>query len=211
MPKPNKRYNDKLKLAVKVLFELPASVTLPVFKRLSIENVVTLLDQIKEETRESKELSVRESSMLKSQIATTRQLNRANEHRLQIDEFKKQESFRFEDCQSPNKPIGQTSNSPADMIRLATLTDCEIKTMLQHCDTSLWAPALKNAPATIQQKIMNCMAPAAARLLKVEMAKFGDINQQEEKLAREGIIHTAVRLATNGHIMQQTTHESEAA
>ena len=175
MPKPNQLQHDKLKLAAKLLFELPPSDTLPVFKRLSIDNIKTLLDQIKEETPEGR-----------------------GEYPRRINKFKKQESFHM-------------SNGVADMKRLATLTDDEIKAILKHCDTSFWAPALKNAPVAIQQKIMNCMAPVAAKWLKTEIDEIGIVNEQEEKLAREGIIQATFRLATNGYITQQQTQEPEVA
>ena len=199
MPKLRKLHGDKLKLAAKVLFELPPSVTLPVFKRLSIDNVRTLLDQIKEEAPERRGLPTNDSSLLKPHVAKTTQASDASEHHI-------------DDCPDSNQPAKQTCCSLAGMKRFATLTDDQIKAILKHCDTSLWAPALKNTPVAIQQKIMNCMAPAAAELLKVEIDEIGDVNRQEEEQAREGVIDTAFRLATNGHILhQKRSHESEAA
>ena len=82
MPKLRKLHGDKLKLAAKVLFELPPSVTLPVFKRLSIDNVRTLLDQIKEEAPERRGLPTNDSSLLKPHVAKTTQASDASEHHI---------------------------------------------------------------------------------------------------------------------------------
>ena len=198
MPKLKKLHGDNLKLAAKVLFELPPSVTLPVFKRLSIDNVRTLLDQIKEETPEGRGLPANDSFLLNPRVGRKTQSSDTNIHPI-------------DDRQAPNQPARQTDCSLVSIKRFATLTDGEIKAILKHCDTSFWAPALKNAPVAIQQKIVNCMAPAAAELLIVEIEKIGDVSQQEEKLARKGVIQTASRLASKGHTLQQPTHESEAA
>lgn len=198
MSELKKLHGNNLKLAAKVLFELPPSVTLPVFKRLSIDDVRTLLDQIKEETPEGRGLPTNDSSLLKPHVIKTTQSSDTNLHPI-------------DDRQDSNQPAEQTDCSLVGMKRFATLTDDEIKAILKHCDTSLWAPALKNAPVAIQLKIMSCMAPAAAELLKVEIEKIGDVSQPKEKQAREGVIHTAFRVASNGCILQQPTHESEAA
>ena len=55
------------------------------------------------------------------------------------------------------------------------------------------------------------MAPVAAKWLETEIDEIGIVNEQEEKLAREGIIQATFRLATNGYITQQQTQEPEVA
>lgn len=199
MPNLRKLHEDKIKLAAKVLFELPPSDTLPVFKRLSIDGVRKLLDQIKDKPPKGRELSDQDLSLLKPPVVSSTRASDTNDHYI-------------DDCQHAKKTAEQTNGSLAGMKRFATLTDDQIKAVLKHSDTSFWAPALKNAPASIQQKIMSCMAPAAVGLLKIEIDKLGDVNQRDEKLARERIIHTAFRLATNVHNTPQSRiHESEAA
>ena len=181
MSKRKKWHGDKLELAAKVLFELPPSDSLPVFKRLSYDSVKILLDHVKAETQEGRGPSAHDSSVFKIPIARTHQATSTN-------------ALHIDDGPDANR---QTIRSLTEMNCFATLADDEIKTILKHCDTSFWAPALKNSPPAIQQKIMNCMAPVAARLLKIEIDKVGSVNEQEEKLAREGIMHAAIHLATN--------------
>lgn len=209
MPGLDKLHHDKIKLATKVLFELPPSESLPVFKRLSIDNLKTLLEQLKADSAEGRGPSTTNSSLHKTSVTTAPQENDAVEHHVPIHKFKQQDPTIVASCHAANDTDEQTKNSLAGMNRFTRLTDDEIKEILKHCDTSFWAPALKNAPATIQQKIMNCMAPVAVGLLKVEIDKLEDISQMEEKIAREKIVHVAFQLATTGQIMlERRTNEA---
>jgi len=214
MPNSTKTLDGKLKLAAKVLFELPPSDTLPVFKRLSIADIRTLLDQIKDGSSKGRGLAPNGSSLPKLNVCKATHSESTNRRHRQIDEFKKQAPVVIEnkDCQHADQLVSHTNSSMTDMKPFIALTDDEIKIVLKHCDTSFWAPALKNAPVSIQQKIMSCMAPAAAGLLKVEIDKVCDINKWDEKLARQNIIQTAIRLAAKDQSAPQSRiHESEAA
>ncbi len=225
----DKLHHDKLKLAAKVLFELPPAETLPVFQRMSIDNVKALLDQVKDETvdrsgvgrngvehaavestwlkrrsAEGRGASVSDSFLPEPYVGTRSDPNGGNKRHLSINDFKQPESIRIDERIESNDSYetdDQANSSLAGMKRFALLSDDEIRAILKHCDTSFWAPALKNAPVAIKQKIMNCMAPAAVGLLKLEIDKLGSINKQDEKRARQGIVHTAFRLATGGQIM----------
>jgi flagellar motor switch protein FliG len=85
--------------------------------------------------------------------------------------------------------------------RLDALSDEQIKTIMQSCDTSLWAPALKNAPTRVREKIFNCMASVPASLLKLEIQQLPSVNDIDEVIARQQIVKTVFDLASNGQIL----------
>jgi len=98
-----------------------------------------------------------------------------------------------------------TSNSAEQSIttieRIDALSDGQIKTILQSCDTSLWAPALKNAPVRVREKIFKCMAKTPASLLKMEIQQLPPVNSREEVIARQRIVKTVYDLASDGQIL----------
>jgi flagellar motor switch protein FliG len=80
------------------------------------------------------------------------------------------------------------------------LADGDLKTLLQHVDTSCWAPALKSAPLPVQQAVFHNMNPKPAELLGREMSQLGDLDPSIEHDARSQIINGLVKLQREGSI-----------
>lgn len=104
--------------------------------------------------------------------------------------------------------MGQTDPDLADKLnrsvfkidRLETLDDAEVKTVLKHVDTASWAPALKNAPATLQTKVFANMARTAAEMLNDEMSEIGRVDKHVEHHAQQDIVQTVLKLAREGKL-----------
>lgn len=84
--------------------------------------------------------------------------------------------------------------------RLETLEDREIKIILKHVDTACWAPALKNAPLSLQKKILDNMAARPAELLTFEIDQIGHVVSLIQQKAEQTIISETLRLAREGKI-----------
>ena len=87
------------------------------------------------------------------------------------------------------------------MDRLSGLTEQDIRAVLQHTDTSLWAPALKNASSQIQQHVLGYMASEPARLLQIEIDQLSEVSQYDETNARNQIVASALKLASQGQVL----------
>ena len=171
---------DKLEFIARLLFKLPPKDALPIFRRLSADDVKTILDQLKRETP-----NVSPSKSDQQTPVEQKTLNGVPQDHAELD---------------LDELVAAEKTSLIGIANLLQLTDVEIKTVLEHCDTSFWAPALKNANKTIQQKIMNCMAPPVVGLLKVEIERLDKVSLREEQLARLGIVQIACRLGNSGQI-----------
>lgn len=79
--------------------------------------------------------------------------------------------------------------------RLLTLENVEIKVVLRHVDTSSWAPALKNAPTAVVEKILTNMAPEPSDILRLEIDQIGFVGKPIQDLARQNIIQVVLKLA----------------
>lgn len=84
--------------------------------------------------------------------------------------------------------------------RLETLSNGEMRMLLNNVDTSVWAPALKNAPASLKSKVYKCMAARPAELLAHEIEHIGHVDGAIEELARQNVIQVVLRLAREGRI-----------
>ena len=75
-----------------------------------------------------------------------------------------------------------------------------IRVILRNLDTSVWAPALKNAPSSLKSKIYESMAARPAELLAHEIDQIGHVDGAIEELARQNVIQVVLRLAREGKI-----------
>lgn len=87
--------------------------------------------------------------------------------------------------------------------RLCRFTGSDIKTVLKNVDTSLWAPALKNASTELIDKILNNMAESPAQLLSHEIAEIGYVDSIQEDVARRNIVNVVLDLARKGKVNVQ--------
>lgn len=84
--------------------------------------------------------------------------------------------------------------------RLESLSAGELRAVLKNVDTSVWAPALKNAPASLKSKIYGSMAARPAEMLAHEIDQTGHVEAAIEDLARQNVIQVVLRLAREGRI-----------
>lgn len=84
--------------------------------------------------------------------------------------------------------------------RLEKMPIDQIRVILRHVDTSVWAPALKNASSELKSKILKSMAARPAELLAQEIDQIGHVDGAIEDLARQNLIQTILRLAREGRI-----------
>jgi flagellar motor switch protein FliG len=94
---------------------------------------------------------------------------------------------------------------------LTALTDAEIKVVLQHTDTSLWAPTLRNEADSNRQRLYDCMAPAPVALLRIEIEQLDKVTPDAEEIARRKVVATIVKLAAQGKIMTGRPTDRAAA
>lgn len=88
---------------------------------------------------------------------------------------------------------------------VVNLSNQEIKALLKSADTSLWAPALKQASLETRRKILDNMAGRAAQLLSQEIANIGPVDQHIANRAQQQIINIIVRMRRNGSIASANT------
>jgi len=118
-----------------------------------------------------------------------------------VQNFPSSEPIQGGESKDPSTGNFVSKNSLVGIGRLTQMTDEQVKAVLRKCDTSVWAPAIKNAPEAIQQKVMNCMAPAAVGLLKIEIEKLDNLKPKQEQLARQIVVHAAFRIATSSEFL----------
>lgn len=107
----------------------------------------------------------------------------------------------FDVVDKPQSEITKPQPSLLGMDRLAGLTEKDIRAILQRTDTSLWAPALKNASDEIQQHVFKYMASEPAELLRLEIEQLSAVSQFDEENARNQIVASALKLASQGQVM----------
>ncbi|MDG1874824.1 MAG: FliG C-terminal domain-containing protein, partial [Mariniblastus sp.] len=83
-----------------------------------------------------------------------------------------------------------------DQIEL--LSDSDIKTLLKHVDTSMWAPALKNGSHVLTARVLENMAEAPRALLAYEIDTMGCVSEDAEEAARNSIVKIVLRLTSEG-------------
>jgi flagellar motor switch protein FliG len=83
---------------------------------------------------------------------------------------------------------------------IAKLTDTETKVLLQRVDTSAWAPALRAATLSVQQKVIKNMVPAAGEILSSEMAEFDPLDEPKIQDATFAVIRAILDLRKRGRI-----------
>ncbi len=79
---------------------------------------------------------------------------------------------------------------------LVMLDDAQIKMLLRQTDTSLWAPALKNATFETRKKVLHNMASVAGRVLSEEISLIGNVNEPVANRARREIVAQVLKLFT---------------
>lgn len=83
---------------------------------------------------------------------------------------------------------------------LSQFSDTDIKTILKWVDTSLWAPALKNASMPVRKKILKNMGERPAEILNREIQSIGELPPHFSAEAQSQVIDTCIRLAESQQI-----------
>ncbi len=78
---------------------------------------------------------------------------------------------------------------------LVRLSDQDIRIILKHVDTSLWAPALKHAALSIRKKVLLNMAVRPREILNREMQSIRQIDAYIRSAAEAQIVFECMRLA----------------
>ena len=110
-----------------------------------------------------------------------------------------QEVLDYLNQQDPDL-ANELKNSVFVFSDIVKLSDEEIKSLLKSADTSLWAPALKQASLTTRRKILDNMADRAAQLLSQEIANIGPVDQHIANRAQQQIINIIIRMRRNSSI-----------
>lgn len=84
-----------------------------------------------------------------------------------------------------------------DLERLAV---DDLKLVLQQLDTSVWAPALKNANASLQIRVFEALAKKPAELLASEMDQLATVDQNSQQSARKTVVKAMLDLSLSGRI-----------
>jgi flagellar motor switch protein FliG len=71
---------------------------------------------------------------------------------------------------------------------LASFSEADMKVLLRSVDTGLWAPALHSAPLGVRHKVLNNMAPKAARILVDEIKRLRCVTTNESRAAQQKIM-----------------------
>lgn len=89
--------------------------------------------------------------------------------------------------------------------KLEELSKEELQVVLRNVDTSSWAPALKNASSSVQQKVYSAMAPPVIELLQREIDELGIVDRALEDLSRQNIVEAILELARKGKVELRKT------
>lgn len=76
----------------------------------------------------------------------------------------------------------------------------ELKLVLSHLDTSVWAPALKNANSSLQVRVFDVLAEKPAELLAMEMDQMDSVDHRSQQTARKTVIKAMLGLSRSGRI-----------
>ena len=83
---------------------------------------------------------------------------------------------------------------------LSQFSDADIKTILKWVDTSLWAPALKNASMPVRKKILKNMDERPAEILNREIQSISELAPHFSAEAHSQVIDTCIRLLESQQI-----------
>lgn len=92
--------------------------------------------------------------------------------------------------------------------KLEELSKKELQVVLRNVDTSSWAPALKNAAPSVQQKVYSAMAPPVIKLLQREIDELGIVDRDLEDLSRRNIVEAILELARKGKVELRRTERT---
>ncbi len=190
-----------------VLSMLPPDIASQTMKGLDPALRVSVLKRIceieelngEEVTHLSFALKLRLNKLLNSRQRKTIGVNLAASLLSCSDEYT-QESLITHMGQMDPDLAGKLERSVFKIDRLAALSTDEMRVVLKNIDTSVWAPALKNAPSSLKSKIYDAMASRPAELLAHEIDQIGYVDGAIEDLARQNVIQVVFRLAREGRI-----------
>jgi|GEM_PF-3257087 flagellar motor switch protein FliG len=83
---------------------------------------------------------------------------------------------------------------------LERLDSGDLKLVLSQLDTSVWAPALKNANSSLQVRIFDVLAEKPAELLALEMDQLATVDQTSQQSARKTVVKAMLDLSLSGAI-----------
>ncbi len=83
---------------------------------------------------------------------------------------------------------------------LPQFSDTDIKTILKWVDTSLWAPALKNAAMPVRKKVLKNMGRRPGDILNREIQNISELAPHFSAQAQSQVIDTCIRLAERQQI-----------
>ena len=198
-----------------VLSTLPPELASEVMKSLEESQRVSVLKRLCEIDEISEEEVVELSFALKlglKKLLNARQSQAAGlkvaSSLLSCSDEETRESLLTHFSQEEPELASKLQRSVFKIDRLLAMDSATIKTILKNVDTSAWAPALKNAPAELQSKILDCMSERPAEFLAHEISEIGYVGSSVEDLARQSIIQVVMRLAREGKIeLRKTSRE----
>lgn len=76
----------------------------------------------------------------------------------------------------------------------------DLMLMLSELDTSIWAPALKNASSSLQVRVFDVLAEKSAKLLATEMDQMDGVDPPVQQAARKAVTKAMLDLSLSGRI-----------
>tara|TARA_B110000495_G_C23028265_1_gene611578 strand:+ start:1087 stop:2076 length:990 start_codon:yes stop_codon:yes gene_type:complete len=76
----------------------------------------------------------------------------------------------------------------------------DLKLVLQQLDTSVLAPALRNAKSSLQIRVFDVMAEKPAKLLATEIDQIGTVDHSRQRSARKSVVQAMLNLSRSGKI-----------
>lgn len=83
---------------------------------------------------------------------------------------------------------------------LEKLDSDDLTLMLSELDTTIWAPALKNASSSLQVRVFDVLAEKTAKLLATEMDQMDCVDHPAQKAARKTVTKAMLDLSLSGRI-----------
>lgn len=83
---------------------------------------------------------------------------------------------------------------------LKKLDSDDLTLMLSELDTSIWAPALKNASSSLQVRVFDVLAEKPAKLLATEMDQMDGVDYPVQQAARKAVTKAMLDWSLSGRI-----------
>ncbi|MEM7784379.1 MAG: FliG C-terminal domain-containing protein [Planctomycetota bacterium] len=179
--------------------------------KVSVLRRLCEIEEIREEevTDLSFALKLRLKKILASWYSKSKGINLAAELLTCADESTQEKILEIMNQSDPDlaKRLRRSVISIEDLTKYS---GSDIRILLKHVDTAVWAPALKNCDSELQQFIMAHMGQQPTEILQFEIENLGYVSDKAQDQARQCILKELLRLSRDGKLSGKPKKQNKA-